>query len=57
MPIYEFYCENCKKKVEEFRKIGDDERRCSCGKRMRKLMSVPGSRFRFMDTYDAIRPK
>jgi len=56
MPIYEFYCENCKTVIEEILQIGSDNLKCKkCGNELKKKMSsfsgiIKGSTNRSLDS-------
>ena len=40
MPIYEYRCDKCKRKIELFQKISDPPaEKCECGGKLRKLIS------------------
>ncbi len=43
MPIYEYLCSRCNRKVERILRINDCEipQECECGERLMKLVSLP----------------
>ena len=56
MPVYEYFCDNCKQKYEEFHEIGCYDSLCPvCGKPAKHLMSVVSSNFSaWSDTVDRL---
>jgi putative FmdB family regulatory protein len=41
MPLYDYYCKDCNKKVETLEPIGTDPLICECGKSMERLIGAP----------------
>lgn len=54
MPIYEYGCIKCKKKSERLQGLDEPEKKtmkCKhCGADANKVPSIPGGRYRYMDT-------
>lgn len=54
MPIYEYECIKCKKKSERLQGFDEPEKKTikckSCGAQAKKIPSIPGRRYRYMDS-------